>query len=615
MDAIIKHAAVSTDSAESNIPNGYDAELYRIRHSCAHLLAQAVLAQYPDAKLGIGPPVEDGFYYDFELPTPLTPEDLTAIEATMKELIKEELDFVRHEPESTSMRQKFAQQPYKLELMRTISERHADAGGDNAEGENPILSTYTQSTFEDLCRGPHVGNTRDIDPDAVKLLHTAGAYWRGDASRPMLQRIYGTAWRSAADLEAYLQRLEDAKKRDHRVLSRNLDFFSTSEAVGPGLILWHPKGAMVRFLAERFSQQAHLLNGYDWVYTPHIGRAGLWQTSGHLDFYKDSMYSPIEIDGDEYYLKPMSCPFHAEIYKSRPRSYRDLPVRYAEYAQVYRYELSGTLNGMTRVRGFCQDDAHTFCLPEQIDAEIRHALRFSLYVLRTFGLKDFKAYISTRPEKKSIGTPAEWDRATGQLQEAVVQEGLPYEIDEGGGAFYGPKIDLKVQDSLGREWQLSTIQFDFNLPGRFDLQYTGADSQPHRPYMVHRALFGSAERFFAMLVEHYGGAFPLWLAPTQVSLVPVTDAHLEYAFAVSDELKRAGMRSEVNGGDGRMSGKIREAQMEKIPYVLVVGNKEKDNGTVSVRSRETGDVGSMALEAFLELTREAREQGNATILT
>ncbi len=593
--------SAANTAADPHIPSGYDTTLYRIRHSSAHILAQAVLERYPDAKLGIGPPIDDGFYYDFDLPISLTQEDLIEIETIMKRIIREGHDFVRAEADRASLQAQFVRQPYKLELIESISD--------------PVLSTYRQDSFEDFCRGPHVLNTRDIDPDAVKLLHTAGAYWRGDSSRAMLQRIYGTAWANPAELQTYLQKIEDAKQRDHRTISRTLDFFSTSEAVGPGLVLWHPKAAMVRFLAEQFSQQAHLLNGYDWVYTPHIGRAGLWETSGHLDFYKDAMYSPIEIDGDEYYLKPMSCPFHTEIYKSRPRSYRDLPIRYAEYAQVYRYELSGTLNGMTRVRGFCQDDAHTFCMPDQVDREIHHALQFSLYVLRTFGLTDFKAYLATRSEKKSIGSPEEWEAAIGHLRSAVEQAGLPYEIDAGGGAFYGPKIDLKVQDSLGREWQLSTIQFDFNLPERFGLEYIGPDGQPHRPYMVHRALFGSAERFFAMLVEHYGGAFPLWLAPTQVSIVPITDGHLDYARKIAAQLKRAGMRVEVNDGDSRMSGKIREAQMEKIPYVLVVGNKEKDNSTVSVRSREAGDIGSMTLDAFLARTREAREQGSAIALT
>ncbi len=584
------------------IPSGYDPALYRLRHSCAHLLAQAVLEAYPDAKLGIGPPVENGFYYDFELPAALGPDALAEIEQTMKRLIKEDHSFVKQEPSQAALQEKFSKQPYKLELMQSLSEAPA------------VLSTYTQGSFEDLCRGPHVASTRGINPDAVRLTQTAGAYWRGDASRPMLQRIYGTAWASAADLESYLQALEDAKKRDHRTLSRSLDFFSISDAVGPGLILWHPKGAMVRFLAEQFSQQAHLLNGYDWVYTPHIGRAGLWQTSGHLDFFKDAMYRPIDVDGDEYYLKPMSCPFHAEIYKSRPRSYKDLPVRYAEYAQVYRHELSGTLSGMTRVRGFCQDDAHTFCLPEQVGVEIQHALRFSLYVLRTFGLTQFKAYLSTRPEEKAIGTEEEWESAIAQLQSAVEEEGLPYEVDEGGGAFYGPKIDLKVQDSLGREWQLSTIQFDFNLPGRFGLTYTGKDGQPHQPYMVHRALFGSAERFFALLVEHYAGAFPLWLAPVQVSVIPVTDAHLDYARAAAAKLKQLGMRVAVDDSDARMSGKIRTAQLEKVPYVLVVGGRETENETVSVRSREGGDIGSMTLDEFLTLTKEARELGTAFTL-
>jgi len=408
---------------------------------------------------------------------------------------------------------------------------------------------------------------------------------------------------------------DESHLRDHKHVGKSRDFFSTSQAVGPGLILWHPKAAMVRFLADQFSQQAHLLNGYEWVYTPHIGRAGLWETSGHLALYKDSMYSPIDIDGDQYYLKPMSCPFHIEIYKSRPRSYRELPVRYAEYAQVYRYELSGTLSGMTRVRGFCQDDAHSFCVPDQVDVEIRHALKFSLYVLRTFGLDKFKAYVSTRPEEKSIGSVDQWDDAIALLKSAAEDANLDYDIDEGGGAFYGPKIDLKVQDSLGREWQLSTIQFDFNLPERFGLEYIGADGQPHRPYMVHRALFGSAERFFAMLVEHYAGAFPLWLAPTQVTIVPVTDNQVDYAHTVAADLKRHGLRVDIDTGDDRLSGKIRTAEVDRVPYILVVGKKEVAASTISVRSRDAGDLGPMTVDSFLEATKTDRQAGTATLIS
>ena len=588
--------------ADRHIPAGYDPALYRLRHSCAHILAQAVVELFPDVKLGIGPPIDDGFYYDFDLPASIGPDDLARIEEVMRRIIREGHDFVRREPSPAELRERFAGQPYKLDLI------------DSLDGSDGSLSAYRQDSFEDLCRGPHVDNTREIDPDAVKLLHTAGAYWRGDSSKPMLQRIYGTAWPTTAELGDYLNRVEESKKRDHRYIGRSRDLFSTSAAVGAGLVLWHPKAAMVRFLAERFSQEAHLLNGYEWVYTPHIGRSCLWETSGHLDFYKDSMYSPIDIDGEQYYLKPMSCPFHIEIFKSRPRSYRELPVRYAEYAQVYRYELSGTLHGMTRVRGFCQDDAHTFCLPEQVDAEIRHALKFSLYVLRTFGLTDFKAYVSTRGESKAIGALEDWDRAVESLKAAVDGEGLAYEIDEGGAAFYGPKIDLKVRDSLGREWQLSTIQFDFNLPERFGLQYIGADGQPHRPYMVHRALFGSAERFFAMLVEHYAGAFPLWLAPVQVMIIPVTDQQVDYARQICADLKRHGLRTEVDDGDSRMSGKIRDAEVERIPYVLVVGKKEVLASTVSVRSREDGDIGPMTVDEFVDRTKAEREATTPTVV-
>src|SRR3569833_925918 len=389
---------------------------------------------------------------------------------------------------------------------------------------------------------------------------------------------------------------DEVGRPDHREIGRGRDLFSTSTSVGPGLILWHPKAAMVRYLAERFCQHAHVLNGYEWVYTPHIGKAGLWETSGHLHVYKDSMYNPSDIDGDLYYLKPMSCPFHIEIYKNRPHSYRELPVRYAEYAQVYRYELSGTLNGMTRVRGFCQDDAHSFCTPEQVPGEIRHALKFSLYVLRTFGLSDFQAYVSTRPEDKSIGAVELWEEAIATLKASAEEVGVPYSIDEGGGAFYGPKIDIKVKDSLGREWQLSTVQLDFNLPERFGLEYIGADGKPHRPVMVHRALFGSSERFFAMLVEHYSGAFPMWLAPLQVSIVPVTDAQVEYARRVCANLKRQGVRAEVDAGDDRLSGKIRAAEVERVPYILVVVKREAATSTVSVRSRERGDAGVMSVD-------------------
>ncbi len=596
--------------------NSYEqSQLYKIRHSASHVMAQAVLEMFPDAKLAIGPPIADGFYYDFDLPRPLSTEDLEAIEARMKGIVKETHKFTRRELSEAEARKLFADQPYKLELIDDIVKGGTDEYGEPLpEGQRPVLSAFKQGDFEDLCRGPHVNSTQDINPDAIKLLTTSGAYWRGDSDRPMLQRIYGTAWLTSEELAQYVYRREEAKHRDHRALGKALDLFGTSDDVGPGLILWHPKGATVRFLAERFSQEAHLMNGYDWVNTPHIGRGRLWQISGHLDFFKEGMFPPMELDGEDYYVKPMNCPFHIQIYKSRPRSYRELPLRFAEYGTVYRNELSGVLQGLTRVRGFTQDDAHHFCLPSQAEGEIRHALRFSLYVLKTFGFKDFTAYVSTRPEGKAIGSVEDWDRATETLKSVVQGEGVPFEIDEGGGAFYGPKIDLKLTDSLGREWQLSTVQFDFNLPDRFDMEFVGDDNKVHRPVMVHRALFGSAERFFAMLIEHFAGAFPLWLAPVQVVLIPIADRHVEYARSVEQRLRAAAMRTLVDDASERMNAKIRRAQMNKVPYVFVMGDKEMNAQTVAVRSREDGDIGVMSLEAFLELTREPLQAGIASPL-
>ena len=590
-----------------------ESEIFRIRHSSAHVMAQAVLRMFPDGKVSIGPPIANGFYYDFDLPRALTPEDLEAIEGSMKELLQHSHRFHLRVVEPQEARELFADQPYKLELIEDILQRGVDEYGNPLpEGQEPELTTYKHDDFEDLCRGPHVEETGKIDPDTIKILNVAGAYWRGDETRPMLQRIYATAWQTPEELEQYLHKLEEAKKRDHRTLGKQLDLYSVSDSVGPGLILWHPKGAKVRFLAERFSQEAHLLNGYEWVYTPHIGRENLWQTSGHLEYYRDSMFKAIETDGEDFYLKPMNCPMHSQIYKSQLRSYRDLPLRYAEFGTVYRYERSGVLHGLTRVRGFTQDDAHTFCLPSQIDDEILLALRFSLYVLRSFGLGDFKAYIATRPEGKAIGSVEEWDKAIETLSRAVEKEGLPFEIDEGGGAFYGPKIDLKLTDALDRGWQLSTIQFDFNLPERFDLEYIGEDGQAHRPYMVHRALFGSAERFFGMLLEHYGGSFPLWLAPVQVMMIPITDKHVDYSLEVAELLKTDGsMRIEINDRNERMQAKVREFEMQKVPYALIVGKKEIAEQTVSVRCRDKGNLGSMSVAAFLELTQEERDKGAA----
>jgi threonyl-tRNA synthetase len=576
---------------------------YRLRHSAAHVMAEAVLQLFPDALLAIGPPIEDGFYYDFDLPRPLTPDDLSAIEAAMRHIILGNYPFVYREVSAEAARALFQAQPYKLELIDGLA-RGQDEYGERADGGSQVISTYTHDTFEDLCRGPHVERTGQIPAEGFKLLSVAGAYWRGDEQRPMLQRIYGTAWNSKAELEAHLHRLEEARKRDHRRLGKELDLFSISEDVGPGLILWHPKGARIRVIAEDFSRNAHLENGYEWVFTPHIGRAQLWATSGHLDFYKENMYAPMDIEGEQYYAKPMNCPFHIQIYKSRLRSYRDLPVRYAEYGMVYRFERSGVLHGLTRVRGFTQDDAHIFCTPDQVEEEINRALEFSLYILRSFGLTDFNAYLSTRPDKY-VGEPVDWDKATEALRRAVEAHGIPYEVDEGGGAFYGPKIDLTVNDALGRGWQLSTIQFDFNLSERFDLEYIGEDGQPHRLYMVHRALLGSMERFFGVLIEHYGGAFPVWLAPVQAVIIPISDEkHGAYGREVLGRLEQAGLRVEIDDNKDRMQAKIRRAQLQKVPYMLIIGDKEQAAGAVAVRLRSGEDLGALPVDAFVARVRE-----------
>lgn len=591
------------------------SKLYRIRHSVAHVMAQAVLEYLPEAKITIGPPIKDGFYYDFDLPRTLNEEDLEKIEARMKEIIREGHGFKRKELNADEVRSIFKEQPYKIELMEDILKGEKDEYGEKLASPYSItLSIYQHSSFTDLCAGPHVDSLKEVDPEAVKLLRTSGAYWRGDESRPMLQRIYGTAFENKKALEDYINRLEEEKKRDHRALGKKYDLFSSDEIVGQGLVLWHPKGATVRRLAERFSQDAHILNGYDWVYTPHIGRAELWMTSGHLDFYKDSMYRPIDIEGEEYYLKPMNCPFHIQIFKNRTRSYRELPMRLAEFGSVYRYERSGVLQGLTRVRGFTQDDAHIFCTADQVEDEIHRALKFSLYVLRSFGLETFQAYISTKPEKKSIGTDADWEMATNTLKRAVEKEGLPYKIDEGGGAFYGPKIDLKLLDYLGRDWQLSTVQFDFNLPMRFEMEYIGNDGATHQPFMVHRALFGSYERFFAMLIEHYAGAFPLWMAPVQVQVVPIAETHKDFSYKVASALTARGMRVVVDDGNDRMQAKIRNAEVERIPFIFVVGDKEIAADSVAVRSRDKGDLGKMTIDAFMDFVNDELAKGIAKAL-
>jgi len=584
-----------------------ESNLYRIRHSAAHIMAQAVLEMFPEAKYTIGPPIENGFYYDFDLPRALTPEDLAAIEKHMRQVIAGHYPFQRKVVSAKQARIIFKDQPYKLELIDGLEQGGFDEYGNPLE-EKPEITLYTHDDFIDLCRGPHVENTGKVNPGAVKLLNVAGAYWRGDETKPMLQRIYGTAWETPQELKEHLAKLEEANRRDHRRLGRELDLFSVSDEVGSGLILWHPKGAMVRKIVEDYWRDEHIKGGYDFVYTPHIGKAQLWQTSGHLDFYKENMYAPVDIEGQLYYLKPMNCPFHLHIYKAHTRSYRDLPLRYAEMGTVYRYERSGVLHGLLRVRGFTQDDAHHFCRPDQMPEEIDFVLNFCLNILRAFGFTDFQAYLSTQPEK-AVGEAAQWRDAEAALEASLNRVALPYEVDAGGGVFYGPKIDLKVRDALGREWQLSTIQFDFNLPERFDLTYMSADGQPRRPYMVHRALLGSMERFFGALIEHYAGAFPVWLSPVQAVLIPIADRHVPYAREVAQKLKEAGFRVEVDDRSERMNAKIRDAQMQKVPYMLVVGDKEMEQSSVALRLRSGENPGPITLDEFLKRARQDIQAG------
>jgi len=579
-----------------------ESQLYRVRHSAAHIMAQAVLEKFPEGKVAIGPPVEDGFYYDFELPRALTPEDLESIEKRMRGIIQSKVNFERRVVSAEEARQIFHDQPFKLELIAGLEAGTLDDDG-NPVTEKPEISIYSQGGFTDLCRGPHVEISTQINPAAIKLMSVAGAYWRGDEKRPMLQRIYGTAWSTPQELKDYLWRLEEAKKRDHRKIGHDLDLFSIQEEIGAGLILWHPKGGKIRKIIENFWSEEHEANGYDFVYTPHIGKSQLWETSGHLGFYKENMYSPVDIEGQQYYIKPMNCPFHLYIYKNSLRSYRDLPLRYAEEGTVYRYERSGVLHGLMRVRGFTQDDAHHFCRPDQMPGEIDFVLGFSLHILRSFGFSDIHAYLSTKPEK-SVGDPALWLAAEAALEDSLKREGIEYDVDLGGGAFYGPKIDLKVKDAIGREWQLSTIQFDFNEPERFDLTYIGEDGQPHRPYMIHRALLGSLERFFGVLIEHYAGAFPAWLSPIQVAVIPIADRHVEYAQQVGAQLRKAGLRTSVDERSERMNAKIRDAQNQKIPYMLVIGDKEIENQEVSLRLRNGENPGAMPVADFLARARE-----------
>jgi threonyl-tRNA synthetase len=566
--------------------------LERLRHSASHVMAEAVLAMFPDAKLAIGPPIDTGFYYDFDLPRPLTMDDLHVIEERMRESIARDHPFVQTLVSKDEARRLFAQQPYKLELIDELSDEE--------------VSTFRHGEFVDMCAGPHAASTGQVR--AFKLTSVAGAYWRGDERRPMLQRIYGALFETEEELADYLRNLEEAQRRDHRRLGRELDLFSFHEEFGPGLVYWHPKGGRVRTISEDVWRQEHLKAGYELVYTPHVGKAALWETSGHLDFYRENMFPSMDAEGQEYFVKPMNCPFHIQIYRSAVRSYRELPLRLAELGTVYRYERSGVLHGLMRVRGFTQDDAHIFCRPDQLEDEIVRAVDFGIYFLRLFGFEEYQVYLSTRPEKY-VGDIEEWDRAIEALREAVQSRNLPYEIDEGGGVFYGPKIDIHVRDAIGRAWQLTTIQFDFNLPERFDLAFIGQDGREHRPYMVHRALLGSMERFLGVLLEHYAGAFPVWLAPVQAVVIPISDRHLEYAQWVASELAAADLRVEVDERSERMQAKIRDAQLQKVPYMLVVGDKEAEAKAVAVRLRSGEDLGALPIEEFLlRVVDEVRER-------
>jgi threonyl-tRNA synthetase len=579
--------------------NKQNEKLATIRHSISHVMAQAVVKLFPGTKTAIGPSIENGFYYDFLLPRQITADDLSVIEAEMKKIIDGRQDFVKVTVSRKDALSQFASEEFKTELINELPE-----GEDISIYENRDKDGNAQ--WSDLCRGPHVANTREINSAAFKLQSIAGAYWRGDEKRPMLTRIYGTAWENPKDLKAHLAFLEEVEKRDHRRLGKEMDLYSIHEEAGAGLIYWHPHGGRMRVALEDFWRKEHYRNGYEILYTPHIGKSWLWETSGHLGFYKGNMYSPMEIDNQDYFIKPMNCPFHILIYNNKGHSYRDLPLRWAELGTVYRYERSGVLHGLLRVRGFTQDDAHIICTPEQMESEIREVLRFSLMIWNVFGFKEIKAYLATKPAE-SVGEKSKWDAALESLRNAINAEGLPYEIDEGGGAFYGPKIDIKIKDALGREWQMSTIQFDFNEPERFNMTFVDTDGQHKRPYMIHRALFGSIERFFGVLIEHFGGAFPVWISPEQAAVIPVSEVFNDYAQKTVAALKSRDLRVTAELGDERMNAKIRDCQTRKIPYMLVVGQREADEGTVSIRLRDGKQLAAMKIEDFAKYALEKIE--------
>ena len=579
-------ATLTEDATLTPIQIGSDESLAILRHSTAHVMAEAVRQLYgEDVKVAIGPAIEDGFYYDFDREQPFTPEDFEAIEAKMTEIARSAQPFVRTEIATADAVQRFKDEgeKYKVELIEDLGEE--------------TVSLYQQGDFTDLCRGPHLPNTSWIT--AFKLLRVAGAYWRGDENREMLQRIYGTAFFDKKALKKHLNALEEAKKRDHRKLGKELELFTMQDEIGPGLILWQPKGSLLRKLIEDYWKDAHYRNDYELLYTPHIARQDLWKTSGHLDFYGENMYSSMDIDDVAYQLKPMNCPFHIGVYNSHKRSYREFPLRWCELGTVYRYERAGALHGLLRVRGFTQDDAHIFCMPEQLEDEIFNILDLNLEILKTFGFDQYDIYLSTRPDKY-VGTDENWEASTEALKLALEKKGLEYSLDPGEGVFYGPKIDIKIKDQLGRSWQCSTIQVDFNLPERFKMTYTGADNSEHQPIMIHRALMGSLERFIGVLIEHYAGVFPIWFAPVQARIMNITDDQADYCEAVYKQLRKAGIRIEKDLRNEKLNYKIREAQMAKIPYMLIIGDKEKESNTVTVRLRDGKNIADMQIEEFAD---------------
>ncbi len=587
-------ADASLEPVTFDSPDGKDV----YRHTSTHIMAQAVKELFPSAQMTIGPAIEEGFYYDFAFDRPFTPDDLEKIEARALEIIKRNLPIARMEmPRAEAVQlSKERGETYKAEIIETMI-------------QDPVISLYRQGDFIDICEGPHLPSTGYVG--AFKLLSSAGAYWRGDERNPMLQRIYGTSFPTADALKAHLDKLEEIKRRDHRKLGKELDLITIQDEIGPGLVLWHPKGALVRLLIENFWREQHLKAGYELVYSPHVARLDLWKTSGHVDYYRDNMFATMKVENSEYQLKPMNCPFHIMIYKSHLRSYRDLPIRYGELGTVYRYERTGVLHGLLRVRGFTQDDAHLFCRPDQIESEVSRVLDFTFFILRTFGFSEFEVYVSTKPEK-AVGSAENWAQATRALEAALKSRDVAYEIDPGEGVFYGPKIDIKIKDVLGRSWQCSTVQVDFNNPERFELAYTGEDGKSHQPIMIHRALMGSIERFFGILVEHYAGAFPTWLAPVQAIVLSITDKQQAYAETVALQLRAAGFRADADLRNEKIGFKIREAEKAKIPFMLVVGDREMQGSTVSVRGRNKADLGSMPVPAVAELLRKDTAQAAST---